>query len=106
MSSLNYRDDQSQRKLMGQIKDNRKCIWSSTFILDKAVVFSPSELVLNISALGWVSVTLRGYPYFPLVTWRVKPNMSLYSLHVTLNSKGGEASVWWRQGRRNDENLR
>lgn len=24
LSPLNYRDDQSQRKLMGQIKDNRK----------------------------------------------------------------------------------
>lgn len=91
---------------MGQIKDNRKRIWSSTFILDRAVVFSPSELVLNISALEWVSVILRGYPYFPLVTWKVEPNMSLYSLQVTLNWKGVEASVWWGQGRRNYENLR
>lgn len=76
---------------MSQIKDNRKCIWSSTFIFDTAVVFSPSELILNISALGWVSVTLRDYQYFPLVTWRVKPNMSLYSLQVILNWKGVEA---------------
>lgn len=30
----------NQRKLMDQIKDNGKCIWSSTFILDTAVVFS------------------------------------------------------------------
>lgn len=37
----------SQGKLMGQIKDNRKCIWSSTLILDTAFVFSLSELILN-----------------------------------------------------------
>lgn len=89
---------QSKRKLMGQIKDNGKCICSSTFLSDTAVVFSPSELVFNISALGWVSVTLRGYPYFPLVTWRAETNMNLYSLQATLNWKGAEARIWWGQG--------
>lgn len=91
---------------MGQIKDNRKCIWSSTFIFDTEVVFSTSELVLNISDTRWVSVTLRGYAYFPSVTWRVEPNMSMCSLQATLNWKGVEASIWWGQGKRNYENLR
>lgn len=93
----------SQRKLMGQIKDNGKCIWSSTFILDTAVVFSPSEQVLNMPTLWGVSVTLRGYPYFPLATG-TKRELIESPGDTELEGSGSEHLVL--KGGRNDDNLR